>query len=184
MRTTNGALDRAADRLMALGSASYGDERERAVFMAATTFGYMVTTYVSIAVALVAALFGQLLLPVVVLLLVGLPSWSAIWYSGRRGVDVTELAFRAEPRIKRTVGALTFGGFALVLAALAVTVFTGHGLLELPALDTSGALGSMVKGGVVGGAGGLLVAAVAMAVQNHRRTRGGAPAQEDTPEED
>jgi hypothetical protein len=185
MTSIRGARDRAADRLLALDSASYGDERERAVFMAATTFGYMVTVYVSMAVAVLTALVGHLLLPVLLMLLVGLQSWATLWYSGRRGVDVSELAFRAAPGTKRTVGIVVFGSFALILAALACTVFTGHGLIDLPAVDVrSGALGSMVKGGVVGGGAGLLVGAVAMAVQNARRARRGAPAADDGLEDD
>lgn len=183
MTRTNRARDRAADRLLALDSASYGDERERAVFMEATTFGYMPTIYVSIAVAVVTAVLGQLLLPVVLLLLVGLQSWATIWYAGRHGVDVSDLAFRAETHLKRNAGIVVFGGFAVVLAALGYTVFTGHGLLELPALDLgSGALGSALRGGVVGGGGGLLVGAVVMAVKGRRRTR--VPAEVEAFEED
>lgn len=185
MTSTHGARDRVAARLMALDSASYGDERERAVFMEATTFGYTLTSYVSIGIAVVTALLGQLLLPVLLMLVVGLQSWATIWYAGRRGVDVSELAFRAEPAMKRTTGVLVFGGFAVVLAALAWTVFTGHGLIDLPAVDVgSGVVGSMVKGAVVGGGGGLLVGAVAMAVQNRRRARPGAPAEGEALAED
>ncbi|WP_454085111.1 hypothetical protein [Georgenia sp. Marseille-Q6866] len=184
MTSTYGARDRAADRLMRLDSASYGDERERAVFTEAATFGYTLTIYVSIGIAVVTALLGQLLLPVLLLLLAGLQSWATIWYAGRRGVDVSELAFRAEPAMKRTTGAIVFGGFAVVLGALAYTVFAGHGLLDLPAVDLeSGVVGSMVKGGVVGGGGGLLVGAVAMGVKN-RRARTGEPVEDEGPEED
>ncbi len=185
MRSTHGARDRAADRLLALDSASYGDERERAVFMEATTFGFMLTIYVSMAVAVVTAVLGQLLLPVLLLLLVGLQSWATIWYAGRRGVDVSELAFRAEVRRKRNAGLVVFGGFALVLAALGYTVFTGHGLLALPAPDLdSGPLGSMVRGGVIGGGGGLLIGAAVMAVKDRRSGRSSGPAEDELLEED
>ncbi|WP_152188506.1 hypothetical protein [Georgenia satyanarayanai] len=181
MTSTRGARDRAADRLLALDSAGYGDERERAVFMEASTFGFMLAIYVSMAVAVVGAVLGQLLLPVLLLVLVGLQSGATIWYAGRHGVDVSELAFRAEPGLKRNAGLAVFGGFAVVLAALAWTVFTGHGLVELPAPDLdSGPLASMVKGGVIGGGGGLLVGAVVMAVKDRRSRRaGGAPAEEE-----
>lgn len=185
MTSTHGARDRAADRLLALDSASYGDERERAVFMEATTFGYMLTIYVSIAVAVVAAALGQLLLPVLLLLLLGLQSWATVWYAGRRGVDVSDLAFRAEPALKRNAGLVVFGGMALTLAALAYTVFAGHGLLDLGAPDMdSGLLASMLRGGIVGGAAGLAIAAVGMAVQGRRKARGGAPAEDEPLEED
>lgn len=185
MKSTYGARDRAADRLLALDSASYGDERERAVFMEATTFGYMLTIYVSIAVAVVTAVLGQLLLPVVLLLLIGLQSWATAWYAERRGVRISDLAFRAEPALKRNAGLIVFGGMAVVIAALAYTVFTGHGLLDLgtPDLD-SGALASGLRGGVVGGGAGLLIAAVGMAVQSRRKARGGAPAEDEVDEED
>ncbi|MCM3660317.1 hypothetical protein M3148_04805 [Georgenia satyanarayanai] len=185
MKSTHGARDRAADRILALDSASYGDERERAVFMEATTFGYMLTIYVSIAVAVVAAVLGQLLLPVLLLLLLGLQSWATVWYAGRRGVDVSDLAFRAEANLKRNAGIAVFGGFALVLAALAYTIFAGHGLIDLPAVDVrSGAVGSMVKGAVIGGGGGLLVGALAMGVKNRRRAHTGEPGEHEVPEED
>lgn len=188
MNRTHGALGRAADRVMGLDSAAYGDERERAVFMEAATFGYAVATYVTIGVALVAAVFGTLLLPVVLLLVCGLPSLSAIWYAGRRGVDVDELAQRAAGGTKRTIGAIVFGGFALTLAAMAWTVFTGHGLVPLPEVDVagpeaSGMLASMVKGGVIGGAGGLLLAAVTMAVKSRRTARTGGAVDDDADED-
>lgn len=177
MKSTHGARDRAADRLLALDSVSYGDERERAVFMEATTFGYMLTIYTSIAVAVVAAVLGQLLLPVLLLLLLGLQSWATVWYAGRRGVDVSDLALRAEPALRRNAGLVVLGGLALTLAALAYTVFGGHGLLDLGAPDMdSGPLASMLRGGIVGGAAGLAIATVGMAVRGRRKARGGAPA--------
>ena len=131
-------------------------------------------------------MLGHLLLPVLLLVLVGLQSWATLWYAGRHGVDVSELAFRAEPRLKRNAGLVVFGGFAVVLAALACTVFTGHGLLAPPALDLeSGLFASMVKGGVVGGGGGLLVGAVVMAVKDRRARRaGGGPAGDELVEDD
>lgn len=180
MKSTYGARDRAAERLLALDDASYGDERERAVFMEATTFGFMLTIYVSMAVAVVTAVLGQLLLPVLLMVLMGLQSWATVWYAGRRGVDVSELAFRAAPRTKRTTGIIVFGGFALVLAAMTYTVFAGHGLVDMSAVDVrSGVVGSLVRGGVVGGGCGLLIGAVAMAVQNRRGARKGASTEDE-----
>lgn len=176
MNRAHGAIGRAADRVMALDNTSYGDERERAIFMEAATFGYVVTTYVTMGVALVAALLGALLFPVVLMVLVGLLSWSTIWYAGRRGVDVHQLAFRAEKRRQRSVAAVVFGGFALILAAMAYTIFAGSGLVPVPEFDVagpdaSGVLPSMVRGAVVGGGGGLLVGAVVLAVKSRRSGR-------------
>lgn len=186
MSRKQGALDRAADRMMGLESASYGDERERAVFMEATTFGYATTIYTGLTVALVAAVLGELLLPAVVLLLVGVPSWATIWYAGRRGVDVEELSGRAEGRVRTVVGAVVFGGIALALAAMAYTVFVGHGLVALPEIDlagpdASGVMASLVRGAVIGGAGGLLVGAVVLAVKYRR---GAAPRPVEDADED
>jgi hypothetical protein len=71
---------------------------------------------------------------------------------------------------------------------MAFTVFVGHGVLPVPELDVagdgaSGPLASAVRGAVVGGAGGLLVAAVLMAVKIRGARTGGRPVDDATDED-
>jgi tetrahydromethanopterin S-methyltransferase subunit B len=176
MRNTRGTLGRAADAVMALDSPAYGDERERAAFMEATTFGFTIGIYVNLAVAFVAAVLGGLLLPAVLLLVMAVPTWSAIWWaSARHGVDISDLADRAEPRSRTTVRLVVVGGMFLTVAAMAYTVFTGHGLAVPPHVDvtgpdTGGFVGGLVQGAVVGGMIGLLAFTVLSATRRRRGT--------------
>ena len=173
MKRNNGVFDRAADRLMNLESPSYGDERERSVFMEASTFGLTIGIYLNLAGALVAALLGQLLLPFALLLLMSIPSWATLWYAKRRGTDVAELAGRASARSRTTIAIVTFGGIVLVLAAMLLTVSTGHGVIPVPDIDlTVGAGESVLRGGLAGGAvGGALGALFALIVMARRSRR-------------
>jgi hypothetical protein len=149
-------LGRAADRLMDLDNASYGDERERAVFMEASTFGTTIGTYLHLLGAVVAAALGQLLLPVALVVLMGVPALATGWYSDRRGVDISELASRAGTRTKAFHVAIVCGALLVVLGAMLYTVSTGHGLVAIPEPDladpqTRGLLTSMVGGACIGG---------------------------------
>ena len=174
MTRRNGRIDRTLDRMMALDSPVYGDERERALFMESATFGMTVAIYVSLASALVAAVFGTLLLPVVLLVMAAVPSWATMYYAKRRGVDVNELVNRVSLRDKAGTLVVTFVGIVLVIGAMAYTIFTGHGLLRLPVLDlvgpdASGLGASLVRGGIIGAFGGAVVGLVAAAVGSRRR---------------
>jgi hypothetical protein len=189
MRNTRGSLGRAADAVMALDSPTYGDERERAASMEAATFGFTIGIYVNLAVALVAAVLGGLLLPAVLLMVMAVPTWSAIWWASvRHGVDISDLADRGEPRRQTTVRLVVVGGMFLTVAAMAYTVFTGDGLVATPHVDvtgpdTGGLVGGLVQGGVVGGMIGLLAAGVLSTVKKRRAARpapaGSAPENDD-----
>lgn len=176
MTRTNGRFDRTVERIMALDSSVYGDERERAVFMEAATFGMTIGVLASLAVALVAAVLGSLLLPVVLIVLAGVPGWATMSYARRRGVDVTDLVGRVSLRERAGTIAVTFGGILLTLGAMAYTVFAGHGLVELPSVDVvgpdaSGLAASMVRGAVIGAAGGAIIGLVAATVGSRWRRR-------------
>jgi hypothetical protein len=181
MNRKQGALGRAAERLMDMDSPSYGDERERAVFTEASTFGMSVGIYASLGLALVTAILGQLLLPVVLLVLMAVPAWATIWYGSRHGIDVTEMANRASRKERLRISAWTFGGIVLTAAAMLYTVLVGHGLIPVPEADLSadGVVSSMVKGGLVGGIGGGLVGVIVSAVGSRRRKAAPAAADED-----
>jgi nicotinamide riboside transporter PnuC len=123
---------------------------------------------VNLAAALVASLLGQVLLPFVLLLLMSIPSWATLWYSKRRGIDVHEMAGRASARSRTTITVVTVGGIVLVMAAMFFTVSTGHGVVPVPEIDmTVGAGESVLRGALVGGAVGAVLARIATA----RRTR-------------
>jgi hypothetical protein len=168
MKRNNGMLDRAADRLMDLDSPAYGDERERGLFMEASTFGLTLGMYLNLAAAFLAAVFGQLLLPVVLLVLMSAPSWATLWYGRRRGIDVTEMAGRASARSRTLPVAVIFGGMLLVFAVMSYTVSTGHGLFPVPEIDPTG---DAMQGGVVGGTIGAAVGAVVSLLLMARRSR-------------
>lgn len=182
------AIDRAVDRMMDLDSPTYGDERERSVFMAAATFGMTLGMLTCLAVAVVAAVLGALLLPVVALILMGVPSWATISYARRRGVAVDELADRGTPGQKAWSMAIVFGGAVITMAAMAYTVFTGHGLVQVPSIEIAGphAIGvapSMVRGGIIGGAVGACLGLLAMIIGPRLRARRAAAAPEEVDED-
>lgn len=170
MNSKQTALDKAADRLMDLDSAAYGDERERSVFMEASAFGMTLGIYASLVVAFVTALMGSLAAPAVALLLVGIPSWSTIWYASRRGVDVQSMASRAHRKDQVRTMFIMGGGLVLVAVAMSYTVWSGHGLIPVPQLDlmadTAGR--SLARGATIGGAIGGLLALVMIALKSRR----------------
>lgn len=169
-------VDRAVDRFMDLDSTSYGDERERSVFMEAATFGWTLAIYANLFAAIVAAVLGALAVPIVLLALMAVPAFSTIFYAGRQGVAVDELADGASIGRKLAVIIVVFGGMAMVLAAMTYTVFTGHGLIQLPSAELTGpeasGLGaSMLRGGVLGGFGGAFLGLIAVIVLPFLKSR-------------
>lgn len=166
-------FDRVAERIMDLDSPAYGDERERAVFMEASSFGLTAALYAGLLSAFTASLFGFLLLPVVLLVVTLLPSGAAVWYARRRGVDVRKLAESAGAR-STMVSIVVFGAvMVLTFAAMTYTVFTGSPLLPVPRIDVTpgeGFFGGMAQGAVIGGMiGGL--ATVIGGLHSYRRAR-------------
>lgn len=156
-------LSAAVDRLMN-STQGPGDERERAIAAKASSFGVVMGIYAGLLLALTTAVFGSLLVPVVIFILLGVSSWSAIWYAHRHHVDLHALASQAGAFAKASAFAAVAGGFLLILGAMAVTIFTGHPLIDLPAAELTGpnATGtgaSFVRGAIIGGflgcAGGL-----------------------------
>ena len=169
-------LDRFAERVMDLDSPAYGDERERAVSMEASTFGLTAGLYIGLLSAALSSLFGLLLLPVFLLLLSVLPSAMAAWYARRQGVNLHKLAENAGSR--STMVAITIYGVVLMLtfAAMAYTVFAGQPIISAPPIEVTpgeGFLGGMAQGAVIGGILGGLAAVVGGARSfrraNHRR---------------
>lgn len=188
MTSKQGRVSRAVDRFMSLQTDGHTDERERAVFTEAATFGFGLGIYVNLAVALVAAVLGAVALPAVLLALLAVPSWTAMAYARRHGVDIEALADRAGLSVRLGTLVAVFGGLLLTVGAMAVTVLTGSGLVSLPPLDVigpeaSGLAASLVKGAVIGALGGGLIGLVMIPLAARRR-RVAAAATEDEPDED
>lgn len=188
MTSKLGAIDPAVDRMMDLDSPTYGDERERSILMAAATFGMTLGMLACLLVAVVSAVFGALVLPVVAVVLMGVPSWAMLFYARRRGVDVEELANRSTARQKAWTMVVIFGGIMVTLAAMAYTAFAGHGLVVLPTLEVAGpkatgVVPGMVRGGIIGGAAGACLGLLAMILGPRMRARRAAAAPEDADED-
>lgn len=172
MTRRRNVLDQLADRVMDLDSRAYGDERERAVFTESTTFGLTMGLYAALTSAVVLAVLGQVLLPVALLVITLVPALAAIWYAKRRGVDLSELADRAGARSTMVNVVVVGAGMALAFAAMTWTVWTGHGLVTVPAPDVTpgeGFWGGLVQGAVVGGFLGS-IGAIVGGVASYRRT--------------
>ncbi|WP_150309073.1 hypothetical protein [Planctomonas psychrotolerans] len=171
MTNKRNRLDRVAERVMDLDSPAYGDERERAVFMESNAFGLTTGLYFGLAAALVAAAFGHVLLPVLLLATTIVPSMAASWYAKRRQVNMRRLAEDAGAR-STLVGIIVFGAaMVLTFAAMTYTVFSGQPLLSTPSFEVvpgDGFFGGMAQGAVIGGMlGGL--AAIVGGVHSYRR---------------
>lgn len=174
-------LDRMAERVMDLDSPAYGDERERAVFMEASTFGLTTGLYVGLLGAVVSSLFGLILLPVALLMMTILPAAATSWYARRRGVDVQKLVDRAGDRTTMINVVTTGSAMVLTSALMSYTVFTGDPLLTPPSFDVTpgeGFWGGLAQGAVVGGMLGGLAAVVGGVIgfrrgQRRRRTERG-----------
>lgn len=178
MTRRRNVLDRMADRVMDLDSPAYGDERERAVMMESSSFGLTTGVYIGLLGAVVAAVFGLVLLPVVLLVMAVLPSFATLWYAKRRDVDMADLAEHAGAR--STMVSSIICGVALILtfAAMTYTVFTGQAVTTVPTFEVApgeGFLGGMAQGAVIGGMLGGLAAIVA-GVLSFRRVRRHRPA--------
>ena len=162
------ALSAAVDKLMDSSNAP-GDERERAIAAKASSFGVVMVIYAGLLLGLITAIFGSLLVPVVTLILLGISSWSAVWYAHRHHVDMYALASQAGAFAKASAFAAVAGGMLLMLGAMAFTVFTGHALIELPAADiigpnATGAGASFARGAIIGGFIGCIGGLIALLI--------------------
>lgn len=167
-------LDRAADRVMDLDSAAWGDERERAVFTESSSFGLTTALYAGYLGAVIASLFGLILLPVALLLVVNLPAAAATWYAKRRNVNLRDLAEKAGARSTMLNGVFFSVAMAATCAALAYTVFTGHSVLPTPSLAGLSEVAffrGLAQGAVVGGMIGALAALVGSVFSYRRANR-------------
>lgn len=174
MTRKRNVLDRVAERIMDLDSPAYGDERERAVFMESSSFGLTTGIYAGLLGAVLAAVFGLLLLPVVLLATAVLPSFAALWYAKRRDVDLQKLADNAGARSMMVNAVVLGAAMVLAFAAMTYTVFTGQPVLPAPSFRVTpgeGFLGGIAQGALVGGMLGGLAAIVGGVLSSRRTNR-------------
>lgn len=103
-------VDRAAERLVDIDHVSYGDERERSLYMEAATFGMMLGVWACFIGSFVFALFGEVLVPVVLIAVSMVPAYGTLWYAERRGVQPFELlrVLRIEAASRRPSASQSF----------------------------------------------------------------------------
>ncbi|WP_051477048.1 hypothetical protein [Arthrobacter sp. Br18] len=173
MNQNRNVLDRAAERILQLDSASYGDERERAVYTEAATFGMTASLYMGIIGAFITALLGLILVPILLVVFSVIPMYCTMWYAGRRGVNTMDLASRASDRSLTFQAVFTLSVLLLTIGAMGFTGWAGRGLIPLVdavsiSADTMESLGSgAVMGGAVGAVLGVL--ATGFAIRQARR---------------
>lgn len=180
------ALDRVASGVMDLESPAYGDERERAVFMEAGHFGLTIGLYLGLLVAMVAAAFGLILLPVVLVFVTVLPSAATHWYARRRGVHLNALAEKSGARSTLISIVATCSVMMLTFAAMAYTVFAGQPLIPLPSIEVTpgeGFFGGMAEGATIGGILGGLAGVVGAIFAYRKANRDVADGDRDTSED-
>lgn len=161
MSTEHTSAGRAAAR-----QAEPVDERERAVANEASAIGMRTGIYAGLAVAVVAAVLGSLVVPLVLILLTGVPTWTAMLWAGRRHVDLTDVAGRAHLGVRVSVWAVIGTGMLLALGAMCWTIFTGSALVTPPDIDVAGPAAegigsSLARGAVIGGMVGVVLAVAA-----------------------
>lgn len=154
MTRSDNLFDRMSDRVMDLDSPTYGDERERSVYMESSSFGLTIGLYTGLFGAVIASLFGLMLLPVGLLIMTILPWAATHWYARRRGVNINALAGNSGARSTLIGFVVSGAGMALAFAGMAYTVFAGQSLLPGPSLEVipgEGFFGGFIEGAVVGG---------------------------------
>lgn len=123
-------VDQAAEKLVNIDNANHADERERSVHMEAQAFGMQLSGLTCWVGALVLAIFGQILTPLVLIILPVIPALGAQWYGRRRGVDHYRLVARG-PAVK-TLTWTGLYGLLLFTTCLAMVhrAYYGEGLLD------------------------------------------------------
>lgn len=134
VRNRTSVLDRAAEQLVNMDNANYADERERSVYLEAQTFGMQLSVLACWLGALLFALFGQILIPLVLILLPLVPALGALWYAKRRGVNQYRVTARGP--ITKTLAWTGFYGLLLFLTCLALIhrAYYGEGVWEAPTI--------------------------------------------------
>jgi len=181
MNHKHSTLDRAAERLIDIDNVSHGDERERAIYMEASTFGMTLGIWGCFFASLVFAIFGQILLPVVLISVAMIPSYGTLWFANRRGVNTLELLSRGSYRSGLTSAVSFAVVLLLTLAAIIYSAYFGRGLLQFEVtfeVVGDGLAEVAVQGALIGaGVGAVLgVVWVALIIRGHKKKRYKEPA--------
>ena len=168
-------VDRAAEQLVNMDNAGYADEREQSVNLEAEAFGMQLTRLTCWVGALLFAVSGQILLPLVLVVLPLIPELGSLWYAARRGVNQYRLMSRGP--LSKT---LTWTGFYAVLlfgTCMALVYRSLHGEGLVPFSVTVEVIGdelqhALAVGAILGVGLGAVASVLAMGclVLSHRRS--------------
>lgn len=146
-------MERHKAQLLEEGRAAQGDEREQSVLNAGGMHGMYIGMCLCLFTALVFALFGHVLVPMVLIFLTAIPSLVMFSHAEKRGVDAFAVLARSRSRAAGATNAASLAILLLIAAAMFYTTFTGAGLLEFQVDHTWASRFSSAANGVAIGAG-------------------------------
>lgn len=135
------------------GQTPQGDEREQSVFNAGGLYGMYIGMCMCLFTALVFALFGHVLVPMVLIVLAAIPSLVMFKYAEKRGVDAFAVLARSRSRAAGAGNAASLAILLVIAAAMFYTTWTGTGLLEFQVGQTWASRFGSAANGVAIGAG-------------------------------
>lgn len=175
--TRPGRLERLGDRFLDLDSPTYGDERERAIVLAASSLGFSVGLVALMAFTILLALTGLPTVGFALWILAVLISLTMTGYAKAKGVDIQALGSRGSGRLTTWATIASFGTVLVWVLATYYWVTNGHGVLPVnwsPDLSTPAGSGDQrgwLRSMLVGAVGGGLVGTVWMLIDNARRRK-------------
>ncbi|SMY11188.1 hypothetical protein [Brevibacterium jeotgali] len=160
-----------ADRLAGISDPSMGDERERDIALRAGTAAMVVSIFTIQLIGVALAVIGAGLGSVLVILAALIPSGVYSWYCRSAGLDMTRVYSKVAPRRRRLA---LLAGLAVACAwitAVAVHVTTGAPLIDVGLGSTVTPDGSTAAGLITGGIVGGTVGAIALRLSAKRGRR-------------
>ncbi|GAB3050068.1 hypothetical protein [Sediminivirga luteola] len=176
---TRSSAMRAAYALTGLNDPSMGDERERDVILRSYSFALVLAMFLGFLASILLAVVGLGLWSIVPIFVVGIPSWAAIWFAAKEGVDLVALLDKASKSRTRLMWAGTFGFILLWGGALSFHILMGNPLVDIRIdIGDDAGLGPVLGGGI-GAVVGLVAAIVALKARSRKTQRQLAAADDD-----
>lgn len=133
--TPQNTTDRAAEHLAASLSRGASDEREVSIIAQAASFGLMIGFLASYVFAALLAIAGQVVAPLVLLLVPAISTGAAIWFAGRRGVIIGALSSRVPARRQIPVFVALIGMASVTLIGILHTAINGRGIFNITVIN-------------------------------------------------